>query len=289
MKRIALLQDLSGFGKCSLTAAIPVISAMGLQACPLPTAILSAQTGFSSYFYDDYTDRMNQIADEWAKMDVHFEGITSGYLGSPAQIKNVLHFLELFHTNETIYLADPVMGDQGKVIKIFTQEMLDTMKELTRYAQVMTPNLTELCLLGDVSYESLDAHRNDADYLERVGEVAGKLLDRAACEQTIITTGIFRQKEHRTFVGNLIVSRTESSYQESLYTGKGFSGTGDLFASVVIGSLVCGEQPEHAVKRAINFLQPAIEEATEKNIPGNHGIYFEKYLSGLMTNKERKR
>ena len=121
MKKIALINDLSGFGKCSLTAAIPVISVLGIQACPLPTAILSAQTGFSSYYCDDYTDKMNRFTDEWEHMQESFDGIYSGYLGSAAQMHNVLYFLEKFHTRDTLYLADPVMGDNGQRIRIFTQ------------------------------------------------------------------------------------------------------------------------------------------------------------------------
>lgn len=132
MKKIALINDLSGFGKCSLTAAIPVISILGIQACPLPTAVLSAQTGFSSYYCDDFTDRMNYFTDEWKQMQESFDGIYSGYLGSATQMHNVLYFLENFHTDNTLYLADPVMGDNGQRIRIFTDELLDCMKELTR-------------------------------------------------------------------------------------------------------------------------------------------------------------
>ena len=100
MKRIALIHDLSGFGRCSLTAAIPVVSALGIQACPLPTAVLSAQTGFNSYFYDDYTDKMNQITQEWVQMNESFDGIYSGFLGSDAQMENVLYFLDQFQTRD---------------------------------------------------------------------------------------------------------------------------------------------------------------------------------------------
>ena len=144
MKKIALINDLSGFGKCSLTAAIPVISILGIQACPLPTAVLSAQTGFPDYYCDDYTEKMNRFTDAWKNMQESFDGIYSGYLGSAAQMHNVLYFLEKFQAKDTLYLADPVMGDNGQRIHIFTQELLDCMKELTKYAGVITPNLTEL-------------------------------------------------------------------------------------------------------------------------------------------------
>ena len=109
MKKIALINDLSGFGKCSLTAAIPVISVLGIQACPLPTAILSAQTGFDSYFCDDYTEKMNLFTNEWKKMGVSFDGIYSGFLAGPEQMKKVFYFLEQFKTKENIYMLDPIM------------------------------------------------------------------------------------------------------------------------------------------------------------------------------------
>ena len=284
VKRIALINDLSGFGKCSLTAAIPVISVMGLQACPMPTAVLSAQTGFESYFYDDYTDRMNLITDQWAKMQVTFEGICSGYLGSSGQMKNLLYFLEKFHGQHTTFLADPVLGDNGRCIKSFSQELLQTMRELVKRADVITPNLTELCLLAGVEYDSLHAHSTDADYLSRVEETARKLFPGADRLQTIIVTGIVARKADGEYIGNLIVTKSEDRYQyfETAYNGQSFSGTGDLFSSVIIGSLVKGQSPVVAVQKAMEFLQPAIEEAAKERVPRNHGVCFEKYLSMLL-------
>ena len=190
MKKIALINDLSGFGKCSLTAAIPVISCLGVQACPLPTAVLSAQTGFPSYFCDDYTNKMNYFTDEWKRMNVTFDGIYSGYLGSSDQIHNVLYFLEQFHAKDTLYLADPVMGDNGRRIRIFTDELLDTMKALTKKANVITPNLTELCLLADADYDELSSHSSDQDYLKRIEELEYSLLAKAEVRQTVLVTGI---------------------------------------------------------------------------------------------------
>lgn len=282
MKRIALINDLSGFGKCSLTAAIPVISAMGIQACPLPTAILSAQTGFDSYFYDDYTDRMNQITDEWVKLDVSFDGIYSGYLGSPLQIEHVLYVLEHFKKDNTIFLADPIMGDDGCEIKTFSNELLATMKELTKRADVITPNLTELCMLAGVSFSNLTSKSDNKDYLEYVKDVAMQVKSNSLTNQTVIVTGIIRKNNELAKIGNLIVDDKESSYYESNYTGKSFSGTGDLFASTVAGSILNGNTPAKATLTAMEFLQPAIEEATRENIEGVHGVYFEKYLPYLM-------
>lgn len=282
MKKIALINDLSGFGKCSLTAAIPVISVLGVQACPLPTAILSAQTGFPSYYYDDYTDKMNHFTKEWEKMNVTFDGIYSGYLGSAAQMQNVLYFLEKFQTKDTLYLADPVMGDNGRRIRIFTQKLLDCMRELTKHAGAITPNLTELCLLADADYDELINHASSPDYTQYIEETAHQLLQKAYGSQTIIITGIIRNTPDQMFMGNLAVTPDNSFYLEAPYTGKGFSGTGDLFASVIAGSLVKGLSVEDAMQKAVHFLQPAIEEASRDSIPGNHGVYFEKYLHLLL-------
>ena len=144
MKRVALINDLSGFGKCSLTAAIPVISVMGLQACPLPTAVLTAQTGFGEFFCDDFTDKMDCFTEQWKKMEVSFAGIYSGYLASPLQIEKVIYFLEQFQEKDTLYLADPVMGDHGKFYSMVNTEFLEGMRKLSQMADIITPNLTEL-------------------------------------------------------------------------------------------------------------------------------------------------
>ncbi len=282
MKRIALINDLSGFGKCSLTAAIPVISVMGVQACPLPTAILTAQTGFDSYYCDDFTDRMDSFTEEWEKMAVTFDGIYSGYLANTRQIEKVLRFLNRFQQQDTIYLADPVMGDHGKAHPFFSEELLYGMQELTERATIITPNLTELCLLAKADYDALQRHRHSQDYLKRIQEICQFLQTRAKHPQTILVTGILRSEEQAATVTNLAVSPTECISLETPYTGISFSGTGDLFASVICGSMVKGLSLTEALQKATDFLQPAIEEATREGIPRNHGIHFEQYLSRLL-------
>lgn len=280
MKRIALINDLSGFGKCSLTAAIPVISCLGVQACPLPTAILTAQTGFSSFYCDDYTDKMNYFIDEWKKMNISFDGIHSGYLGSAAQIRNVLCFLEQFNHKNTLYLADPVMGDNGHCYSIYTDELRNGMKELTKRANIITPNLTELCLLANKDYDQLITYSTskNEDFLKYIEEISHQLLENADANQTILVTGIVRYDSSQAYMGNLAVSSTETYYHETSFTGKSFSGTGDLFASVIAGSLVQGSSIQEAIRKAAAFLQPAIEEASLENVDHNHGVHFEKYL-----------
>jgi pyridoxine kinase len=282
MKKIALINDLSGFGRCSLTAAIPVISSLGIQACPLPTAILSAQTGFSGYYYDDYTSKMNLITDEWVNMKESFDGIYSGYLGSDTQMENVLYFLDKFQNDETIYLCDPIMGDNGVQFPIFTPKLLDSMKTLSQKAEVITPNLTELCLLCDVDYNELILHRDDEDYCKRISDMAHSLINKSGKNQIVIVTGILSQNDNDTYIGNLAVTDLYSYYTKTPYTGKSFSGTGDLFASVIAGCLVKGLSIQQAVDKAVAFLTPAINDASENNDDRNHGVYFEKYLGLLI-------
>lgn len=282
MKKIALINDLSGFGRCSLTAAIPVISVMGIQACPLPTAILSAQTGFSEYFCDEYTDRMDEFTKMWKKMGVKFEGIYSGYLAGSRQVDKVLYFLEQFKHQDTLYLVDPVMGDGGEPYDFFSLEFLQEIRVLTAKAEVITPNLTELCLLTGEDYENLIADRRGKEYQKRIQELAEGLLDKAETKQQIIVTGIVREQGGQERIGNLAVSSEKSFYIETPYTGQSFSGTGDLFASVICGSLVKGFTLEEAMKRAVSFLEKAIKETSEQDEETTHGVYFEKYLSSLI-------
>lgn len=282
MKKIALINDLSGFGRCSLTAAIPVISALGVQACPLPTAVLTAQTGFGTYYCDDYTDRMDYFTKQWALMNERFEGIYSGFLASFEQLEKVNTFLDRFHTENTLFLADPIMGDHGKRFPMFSEFFLQSMRELTLRADVITPNLTELCLLTDTNYEELTSHSQEDDYLERIQRICLNFSGKAQRPQTIIVTGILRKRDDQTFITNLAVSAKECICVETRYTGTSFSGTGDLFASTVCGCLVKGLLLSETIQKAADFLQPAIEEATKDAIPRNYGVPFEKYLSRLF-------
>lgn len=282
MKKIALINDLSGFGKCSLTAAISVVSVMGIHAVPLPTAVLSAQTGFQSFYCDDYTDRMDFFTEEWKKMNVHFDGIHSGYLAGSEQIKKVMHLLDAFQTKDTVYLADPVMGDNGRQFKAFSKELLDGMKQLCARASITTPNLTELCLLTGTDYETLTAFSKDDDYLARILDIAKKLLQTMQSHTCSLVTGIIRQSQEGAFMGNMAVTEDHSFYHETPYIPQSFSGTGDLFAAVICASLVNGLTVEEAAKKATFFLKPAIEDAVAEHVESNHGVDFEKYLGRLI-------
>ncbi len=278
MKKVALINDLSGFGRCSLTAAIPVISAMGLQACPLPTAVLTAQTGFESYYCDDFTDRMGKFTEQWSLTKEHFDGIVSGYLASHKQMEKVLSFLEKFHQTGTLYLADPVLGDNGEKIKIFTDDLLDCMRELVRNADVVTPNLTELCFLTGDSFEELVRHKDDEDYEKRIEEIGRKLLGSALRDQMVIVTGI----EQGDSIGNMAIWSKDKVFLKSRFNGRSYSGTGDLFAAVISGCLLKQIPIRSAIYKAMVFLQEAITEAEMENEPEIYGIPFENHLHLLL-------
>lgn len=282
MKKVAVIQDLSSFGKCSLTAALPVLSVMGVQACPLPTAILSAQTEYPSFFYEDLTDKIPIFEDEWAKLSVEFDGIHTGYITGKEQIVHILHFLETFYKENTLLLVDPVMGDIGQAYLNFDHHLLAEMKELVKQADVITPNITECCLLTGISYESLLRYRDEKDFLQAVQEASQKLQQTTNAH--IIITGIHSPsiQANSQFIGNMYTNATDTTYSLVPYNGKSYSGTGDLFASVMMGSLMRGEDFKTAIKLAETFLSAAISETDVAGTPLVEGIHFEKHLNILF-------
>ena len=153
MKRIVSIQDISCFGKCSLTVALPIISAMGIEACPVPTAVLSTHTGgFTGYTYRDLTNDIPSIADHWKSLDLKFDAVATGYLGSFEQIKIVSDFFDKFKTDDNLIIVDPVMGDKGHFYAGFTEDFALEMKKLCSKADVIVPNLTEAAQLLDEDY-----------------------------------------------------------------------------------------------------------------------------------------
>lgn len=285
MKKIAILNDLSGLGKCSLTAAIPVISVMGIQACPLPTAILSAQTGFPSYYCDDYTDRMDNIMKEWKKMDFYPDGIYTGFLADAHQADKAVEFIEMFGCENTRILVDPVMGDNGKEYPIYTEELCKKMRVLVKKATVITPNLTEALLL---LYGTKQAHilwKEIADFQEReliaFVETTGEKLAKDFETEVVITGIDLPVKEKCQEMGNLICRDDESIWVTAVKEGGSYSGTGDLFASVLSAGMVNGMDTVDSVRKAVRFLSKGIHDAVLEGTDRNEGICFERYLSEL--------
>lgn len=282
MKKVAVIQDMSSFGKCSLTAAIPVLSVMGVQAVPLPTAILTAQTGYSSFYCEDLTAKMDYFADEWRKLGASFDGIHTGFVTGKEQIDNIFRFLNSFHTSETTLLVDPVMGDMGEVYKMYTGGLLDRMKELVKRAAIITPNTTECCLLTGLSYEKLHSYKGQSDYIKALEEAGKKLHQETGAK--VIITGLNppQAKPAECNVGNMYVDGERSLYSLREYNGESYSGTGDLFASVIMGGIMRGQDLVQSLKLAETFLAAAIDDTSKERIPQEAGVNFEKHLHMLL-------
>lgn len=276
IKKVAVINDLSGLGKCSLTAALPVLSVMGVQACPLPTAILSNQTDYDSYYSVDYTEHMDAHIAEWKNREISFDGIYTGYLGSEKQVEKILHFIEEFRDSNTLLLVDPVMGDSGKPYDVYTEEYGKQMADLVCHADVITPNLTELCILTDTDYEKLISHCQDENYLEQIASAAKPLLLKKI--KTIIATGISYQKK----LYNLVLDSESISYIASEVHGGSYSGTGDLLASIVCAGMLSGKTAAECVTLAAKFLEAALIDTVEEGIPRNDGVNFESHLNMLL-------
>lgn len=281
-KKIAVINDLSGFGRCSLTAAIPTISVMGIQPCPLPTAVLSAQTGFPSYYCDDYTEKMEHFRQEWEKMGVRFDGIYTGFVASETQIRRIFRFLDTFYRESTFLLVDPVMGDEGRVYKLFTPELLHRMKELALRADVVTPNLTELCLLTGADYGELGRMKGEKEITEAAGELAEKLMESGP--DTVVVTGIrFEDAQSgERMIGNLAVDQSGRRLSAFPYIGGSFSGTGDLFASIIAGGIARGDDIFRTMDLAGEFVERAMKDSAAEGVERNQGTNFEKYLGMLL-------
>ena len=286
MKKIAVIQDLSGLGKCSLTAAIPVISVMGVQAVPLPTAVLSNQTGYPSYYCDDYTEHMEQIMTEWEKRKFSPDGIYTGFLADEEQADKILDFFQRFRTENTMVLVDPVMGDNGRPYGIYTEGLREKMLQLVGNAHVITPNLTEALLLlyGKEGMEKRYASLLELDgrkRLEQIGKI-GEQLKKEYGLQAAVITGVESQAElcvHQ--MGNLVVENGHSSWCFAPKIGGSYSGTGDLFASVLSAGLVKEMSMMHCVELAVNFLSKAIAQTVQEGTDRNDGVCFEAYLGEL--------
>ncbi len=285
MKKIAVLNDLSGMGKCSLTAAIPVISVMGIQACPLPTAVLSAQTGFPSYYCDDYTDRMDAIMEEWKKMDFYPDGIYTGFLADARQADKAVEFIEQFAKEDTKILIDPVMGDNGEEYPIYTEALCEKMRFLVRRATVITPNLTEALLLlygaqrAHVLWKELSLM--DEERLLKFTESTGKELSKEFDTEVVITGIDLPARENHQEIGNLICQDGNTTWVTAAKEGGSYSGTGDLFASVLSAGMVKGMDTVDSVRKAVKFLSKGIHDAVLEGTDRNEGICFERYLSEL--------
>ena len=295
-----MIQDLSGLGKCSLTAAIPVISVMGVQAVPLPTAVLSNQTGYPSYYLDDYTDRMEQIMDEWEKRKFVPDGIYTGFLAGEKQADKIQSFFRRFRREDTMVLVDPVMGDNGSAYGIYTEGLRKKMLQIATGATVITPNITEALLL---LYGKEEMERRYADLMEmdcgaaldEADKIGEELKEKLAVGNVVITgmeydmrkSAAARKQElvvsaEDVQMVNLVIDGYQGFQRFTRKIGGSYSGTGDLFASVLAAGMVRGLPIQECVDKATVFLSKAIRATVQEGTDRNDGICFEKYLGELM-------
>lgn len=271
--RVAAIHDLSGFGRCSLTVALPILSAMGIQCCPLPTAFLSTHTGgFEGFTFLDMTDEMPKVAAHWKTLDLGFQAIYSGFLGSERQIGIVEDFIQDFRREDTVVVVDPVMGDHGDVYQTYTPAMCAGTARLAEMADVITPNLTEAALLLGVRYDELPAgetgYREIAERLSLNGH-RSVVLTGASAEPALTGAACFDAASGRT---DLIQTRR---------VPREFHGTGDVFASVLTGALVRGKTLPEATRQAVEFVRACAQATAQAELPMREGVEFEPLL-GLL-------
>ena len=272
--RIAAIHDLSCFGRCSLTIALPVLSAMGCQCCPLPTALLSAHTGFPGNTFLDLTAEMGRIADHWTAMDLQFGAIYSGFLGSADQVDTVARFFSTFKKSSTAVIVDPVMGDHGTAYRTCTPELCRGMRVLAENSDVITPNLTEAALLLDRPYEEI--RQSDAYEVVRRLSLGGR--------RSVVLTG-YSSESGQT--GALCFDRDsgESKAVQTPREPRDFSGTGDLFASVLAGGVARGVPLFQAAQAAADFVRDCIARTLAEGLTEQDGVDFEPLLGQLTSSK----
>ena len=268
-KKIAVINDISGFGKCSIAVALPIISHMGIQCCPLPTSIFSNHTGFDSFYYEDFTGHMEQYINEWKKLDLKFSAIASGFFGSDMQIEIVEGFIHYFKDDNTIIVIDPVMGDNGHAYPTYTKKMCEEMKRLVALADILTPNLTEACILTDTPYKHEGWTKSELlELLEKLNDIGAK---------KIVITGI----HFGNFLGNAIYDDGKFYIQKQKKAGRFRSGTGDIFSAIIAADAVNGVAFIDSVKKASTFIKRCIAETEKLDIPLTDGVCFEELLPKL--------
>ena len=276
--RVAAIHDLSGFGRCSLTVAMPVLSAMGIQCCPLPTAFLSTHTGgFDGFTFLDMTDEMPKVTAHWRSLGLRFDAVYSGFLGSERQIGIVEEFIRTFRRENTAIVVDPVMGDHGRCYQTYTPAMCAGMARLAEQADVITPNLTEAAFLLGIPYEELptdpDGCRATAERLSLNGR------------RSVALTGVsLKPGQTGAMCFDAKAGRTEAVQTE--YVSPEFHGPGDVFASGLTGALVRGASLTEAAHQAVEFIRACAVRTAAEELPMREGVDFEPLL-GLLTGGER--
>lgn len=285
IKKAAAINDLSGMGRCSLVADISVLSAMGISVNPVPTAVLTAQTEYTGYYSRDCTADLPHYLSHWSSLHARFDGILTGYLADSSQTSFVRDFLEQFKTGETTLLVDPVMGDDGFTYANFSPDLLRDMKVLAEQADILTPNITELCLLTGADPAGL-LSSPAASLLEQIRDRARSLLNKPG--KTILVTGLSGELCSHSAdgtqpkIGNLLVNSEEETLYLFPHEKGHFSGTGDLFAAIVLGGRLNGWSWDRTVRTAGDFLSAGVHDSIAAGTSFLDGINYERYLPMLM-------
>lgn len=275
VRRIAAIHDLSGIGRTSLMAVIPILSTMGFNVCPLPTAILSNHSQYPDFSFLDLTEEMPKIIDQWEKLGVNFDAIYTGYMGSPRQIEIVCGFIERFRRDETLVVVDPVLGDNGHLYSKMTQEMVEQMRRLARRADVLTPNLTEAFALLARPYKTDCTTEELKDLIAELSEMG---------PDTVIITGVPVPGQSGL---TSVIARSKSDLRTwkvtCPYLPAHYPGTGDSFTSVITGSLLQGDSLPIALDRAAQFILQGIRSTFGYRMDNRDGILLERVLPNLNT------
>ncbi len=274
---IAAINDLSGFGRCSLTVALPILSSMGCQVCPMPTALLSAHTGYPNSQVRDFTADMGDFLAHWEQLGLSFDAVFSGFLGNAAQVKVLLPFMRAHKAHGALCVVDPAMADHGRLYTSCTSELVREMRRLVALADVTTPNLTEACLLTDTPYEQMvdEAGITNCKRLQSLGE---RMLS-LGCAAAVIT-GV--RAEDGTLENWVFERDQEATVVRAACVKKSFAGTGDVFSSVLCGKLLNGDTLIDATAKAAEFVREVAEYTAQMDTPLQDGVIFEPFLSRLQ-------
>lgn len=273
-KRVAAIHDISGFGKCSLTVALPILSAAGIEAAALPTAVLSTHTGgISGFTYRDLTEDMHGFTEHWSSLGLHFDAVYSGFLGSFEQLDLVGEFFDKFKTDDNILLVDPVMADNGEMYKIFTPEFAVGMANLCRKADIIVPNITEAAFLLGETYR-------EGPYTKSFIENLLNKLARLGVSKVVLTGVFFDDKElgaatydKETGAIDYILAPRIPGY---------FHGTGDVFGSALLSALLNGFSLPESAGIAVRYTTESIRRTYEAKTDIRFGVDFERSIPNFL-------
>ena len=277
VKKVAAIHDLSGFGRSSLTSIIPILSSMKVQVCPVPTAVLSSHTGgFEGYSFLDLTDYMEQHIAHWKSLNLEFDCIYSGFLGSPKQMKIVADFIDFFGHKNNLTVVDPVLGDNGKLYGTMNNEMVEEMKKLISKADIITPNFTEVTFLLNKPFKKEISESEVKEWLVELANMGPKI---------VIATSVPDENSHKADRKTNVIAYDKENdvfWKVSCkYIPASYPGTGDAYTSVVIGSLLQGDSLPIAIERGVQFITQCILASYGFKYPNREGVLLERMLDVL--------